>query len=63
MKKIEDILKFLGIYCIVACVWGILEYTFYGGVQFRICDDIIGAVLSLSLLFNYKLLTDKWRKK
>lgn len=55
-QKIKDWLKWVGICLIVTLVvgygWKGLELIFYGEVQHRVVDDIIGVIFMWSILLN-----------
>lgn len=55
-QKIKDWLKWVGICLIVTLVvgygWQGLELIFYGEVQHRVVDDIIGVIFMWSILLN-----------
>ena len=55
-EKIKDWLKWLGICLVVTLIvgygWQGLELIFYGEVQHRVVDDIIGVILMWSILLN-----------
>ena len=55
-EKVEEWLKCSLIYCVTALIitygWQGLELLFYGEVQHRVVDDIVGTVLMLSVMLN-----------
>ena len=55
-EKVKEWLKWLLIYCVTALIitygWQGLELLFYGEVQHRVVDDIVGTVLMLSVMLN-----------
>ena len=55
-EKIKEWLKWSLIYCVTALIitygWQGLELLFYGEVQHRVVDDIVGTVLMLSVMLN-----------
>ncbi len=55
-EKVKEWLKWSLIYCVTALIitYGCqgLELLFYGEVQHRVVDDIVGAVLMLSVMLN-----------
>ena len=55
-EKIKEWIKWSLIYCVTALIitygWQELELLFYGEVQHRVVDDIVGAVLMLSVMLN-----------
>ena len=55
-EKVKEWLKWSLIYCVTALIitygWQGLELLFYGEVQHRVVDDIIGTVLMLSVMLN-----------
>ena len=55
-EKVKEWLKCSLIYCATALIitygWQGLELLFYGEVQHRVVDDIVGAVLMLSVMLN-----------
>ena len=55
-EKVKEWLKWSLIYCVTALIitygWQGLELLFYGEVQHRIVDDIVGTVLMLSVMLN-----------
>ena len=55
-EKVKEWLKWSSIYCVTALIitygWQGLELLFYGEVQHRVVDDIVGTVLMLSVMLN-----------
>ena len=55
-EKVKEWLKWSLTYCVTALIitygWQGLELLFYGEVQHRVVDDIIGTVLMLSVMLN-----------
>ena len=55
-EKVKEWLKCSLIYCVAALIitygWQGLELLFYGEVQHRVVDDVVGAVLMLSIMLN-----------
>ena len=55
-EKVKEWLKWSLIYCVTALIitygWQGLELLFYGEVQHRVVDDIVGTVLMLSVMLN-----------
>lgn len=55
-EKVKEWLKWSLIYCVTALIitygWQGLELLFYGEVQHRVIDDIVGTVLMLSVMLN-----------
>ena len=55
-EKVKEWLKWSLIYCVTALIitygWQGLELLFYGEVQHRVVDDIVGTVLMLSVVLN-----------
>ena len=55
-EKVKEWLKWSLIYCVTALIitygWQGLELLFYGEVQHRVVDDIVGTVLMLSVILN-----------
>ena len=55
-EKVKELLKCSLIYCVTALIitygWQGLELLFYGEVQHRVIDDIVGTVLMLSVMLN-----------
>ena len=55
-EKVKEWLKWSSIYCVTALIitygWQGLELLFYGEVQHRVVDDIVGTVLMLSIMLN-----------
>ena len=55
-EKVKEWLKWSLIYCVTALIitygWQGLELLFYGEVQHRVVDDIVGTVLVLSVMLN-----------
>ena len=55
-EKVKELLKWSLIYCVTALIitygWQGLELLFYGEVQHRVVDDIVGTVLMLSVMLN-----------
>ena len=55
-EKVKEWLKCSLIYCVTALIitygWQGLELLFYGEVQHRVVDDIVGTVLMLSVMLN-----------
>ena len=55
-EKVKEWLKWSLIYCVTALIitygWQGLELLFYGEVQHRVVDDIVGSVLMLSVMLN-----------
>ena len=55
-EKVKEWLKWSLIYCVTALIitygWQGLELLFYGEVQHRVVDDIVGTVLMLSIMLN-----------
>ena len=55
-EKVKECLKWSSIYCVTALIitygWQGLEFLFYGEVQHRVVDDIVGMVLMLSVMLN-----------
>ena len=55
-EKVKEWLKWSLIYCVAALIitygWQGLELLFYGEVQHRVVDDIVGTVLMLSVMLN-----------
>ena len=55
-EKVKEWLKWSLIYCITALIitygWQGLELLFYGEVQHRVVDDIVGSVLMFSVMLN-----------
>ena len=55
-EKVKEWLKLSLIYCVTALIitygWQGLELLFYGEVQHRVVDDIVGTVLMLSVMLN-----------
>ena len=55
-EKVKEWLKWSLIYCVTALIitygWQGLELLFYGEVQHRVVDDIVGTVLILSVMLN-----------
>ena len=55
-EKVKEWLKCSFIYCVTALIitygWQGLELLFYGEVQHRVVDDIVGTVLMLSVMLN-----------
>ena len=55
-EKVKEWLKWSLIYCVTALIitygWKGLELLFYGEVQHRVVDDIVGTVLMLSVILN-----------
>ena len=55
-EKVKEWLEWLLIYFIIALIitygWQGLELLFYGEVQHRVVDDIVGTVLMLSVMLN-----------
>ena len=55
-EKVKEWLKWSLIYCVTALIitygWQGLELLFYGEVQHRVVDDIVGMVLMLSVMLN-----------
>ena len=55
-EKVKEWLKWLLIYYVTALIitygWQELEFLFYGEVQHRVVDDIVGTVLMLSVMLN-----------
>ena len=55
-EKVKEWLKCSLIYCVTALIitygWQGLELIFYGEVQHRVVDDIVGTVLMLSVMLN-----------
>ena len=55
-EKIKEWFKWILIYSAIALVitfgWQGLELLFYGEVQHRVVDDIVGTVLMLSVMLN-----------
>ena len=55
-EKVKEWLKWSLIYCVTALIitygWQGLELIFYGEVQHRVVDDIVGTVLMLSVMLN-----------
>ena len=55
-EKVKEWLKWSLIYCVTALIitygWQGLELLFYGEVQHRVVDDIVGTVLMLSAMLN-----------
>ena len=55
-EKVKEWLKWLLIYCVTALIitygWQGLELLFYGEVQHRVVDDIVGMALMLSVMLN-----------
>ena len=55
-EKVKEWLKWSLIYCVTALIitygWQGLELLFYGEVQHRLVDDIVGTVLMLSITLN-----------
>lgn len=47
-------LLLLGLSAVVAILWELLELFFYGELQPRIVDDIMGGFLIVSLYYNLK---------
>ena len=41
-------------YIIIALVWQMVEYKFYGKVSPRTIDDVIALILAVSLYFNFR---------
>lgn len=58
--KIKETIKTIVIYWIVAAIimfgWQGLELIFYGEVQHRIVDDIVGSILVVSIYLNIDLI-------
>ena len=54
-EKVKEWLKW-SLYCVTALIitygWQGLELLFYGEVQHRVVDDIVGTVLILSVMLN-----------
>ena len=53
-KRITDVLVAWGISMVVYLLWTMLELAFYGEVQPRLVDNVIGFILIASLWGNYK---------
>ena len=55
-EKVKEWLKWSLIYCVTALIitygWQGLELLFYGEVEHRVVDDIVGMVLMLSVMLN-----------
>ena len=55
-EKVKEWLKHSLIYCVATLIitygWQGLELLFYGEVQHRVVDDIVGTVLVLSVMLN-----------
>ena len=55
-EKVKEWLKWSLTYCVTALIitygWQGLELLFYGEVQHRVVDDIVGTVLMLSVMLN-----------
>ena len=55
-EKVKEWLKYSLIYCVATLIitygWQGLELLFYGEVQHRVVDDIVGTVLVLSVMLN-----------
>ena len=55
-EKVKKWLKYSLIYCVTALIitysWQGLELLFYGEVQHRVVDDIVGTALMLSVMLN-----------
>ena len=55
-EKVKEWFKWLLIYFVIALVitygWQGLELLFYDEVQHRVVDDVVGAVLMLSVMLN-----------
>ena len=55
-ENVKEWLKWSSIYCVTALIitygWQGLELLFYGEVQHRVVDDIVGTVLMLSVMLN-----------
>ena len=55
-EKVKEWLKWSLIYCVTALIitygWQGIELLFYGEVQHRVVDDIVGTVLMLSVILN-----------
>ena len=55
-EKVKEWLKCSLIYCVATLIitygWQGLELLFYGEVQHRVVDDIVGTVLMLSVMLN-----------
>ena len=55
-EKVKEWLKWSLIYCVTALIitygWQGFELLFYGEVQHRVVDDIVGTVLMLSVMLN-----------
>lgn len=51
---VTKILIFWGLSAIVAVLWDLLELFFYGEVQPRIVDNVMGGFLIASLYYNLK---------
>lgn len=58
--RIKETIKIIVVYWIIAAIivfgWQGLELFFYGEVQHRIVDDVVGSILVCSIYFNINLI-------